>query len=83
MPRRVSGGQGREQVAPGLGVHLGLEAVGRFHRQSPLHRVQLQDAWAVRPRYMLLREGQAPSPHVQALMDAIQAYHAPQAAPRS
>jgi DNA-binding transcriptional LysR family regulator len=55
----------------------------RHRSQSPLHRVQLQDAWAVRPRYMLLREGQTPSPHVQALMDAIQAYHLPQHAPQA
>jgi DNA-binding transcriptional LysR family regulator len=71
-------------VAAGVGVAVVPESAALRHRsQSPLHRVQLQDAWAVRPRYMLLREGQTPSPHVQALMDAIQAYHLPQAAPQA
>ncbi|MDH0050618.1 LysR substrate-binding domain-containing protein [Comamonas terrigena] len=71
-------------VAAGVGVAVVPESAALRHRsQSPLHRVQLQDAWAVRPRYMLLREGQTPSPHVQALMDAIQAYHLPQHAPQA
>lgn len=66
-------------VAAGVGIAVVPESAALRQRSLlPLHLVQLQDAWAVRPRYMLLREGQTPSPHLQALMEAIEAYHAPQ-----
>lgn len=67
-------------VAAGVGIAVVPESAALRQRSLlPLHLVQLQDAWAVRPRYMLLRDGQTPSPHLQVLMEAIEAYHAPQA----
>ena len=63
-------------VAAGVGVAVVPESAALLQRnRAALHMVRLQDAWAVRPRYMLRREDQQPSPHLQALMDAVQTYH--------
>lgn len=63
-------------VAAGVGIAVVPESAAlRQCGQTALHIVRLQDAWAVRPRYMLLRDGQHPSSHLQALMEAVQAHY--------
>lgn len=66
-------------VAAGVGVAVVPEsAAQRQQGLRSLHRVRLRDGWAVRPRYMLQRAGHMPSPHEQALMTAIMAFHTPE-----
>lgn len=63
-------------VAAGVGVAVVPETVAQRYRGLPrVCRVPLTDAWAVRPRYMLVREEQQVSAQLQELMDAIAAYH--------
>ncbi|KAB2893316.1 MAG: LysR family transcriptional regulator [Burkholderiaceae bacterium] len=63
-------------VAAGVGIAVVPESAAQRNRTVPgLHQVRLRDAWAVRPRYMLVRDAQALPPHVQALMAAVQDYH--------
>ena len=64
-------------VAAGVGVAVVPESAAlRSTADGQLCRIALRDAWAVRPRYMLVREGVAPASHVQELMAAVQRHHA-------
>jgi DNA-binding transcriptional LysR family regulator len=64
-------------VAAGVGVAVVPESAAlRSTADGRLRRIALSDAWAVRPRYMLVREGVAPASHVQELMAAVQRHHA-------
>ena len=64
-------------VAAGVGVAVVPESAAlRSTADGQLCRIALSDAWAVRPRYMLVREGVAPASHVQELMAAVQRHHA-------
>lgn len=63
-------------VAAGVGIAVVPEsAAQRSASLEQLRQIQLTDSWAVRQRYMLLREGQSPASHVQELMQAVQRYH--------
>ena len=63
-------------VAAGVGIAVVPEsAAQRSASLEQLLQIQLTDSWAVRPRYMLLREGPPPASHVQELMQAVQRYH--------
>ena len=63
-----------------VGIAEVPESVALRWRGPPcLHRIALADAWAVRQRYMLTREEQQASVHLQELMAAIAAHHGPDA----
>ncbi|MEQ6434831.1 LysR substrate-binding domain-containing protein [Comamonas sp. w2-DMI] len=63
-------------VAAGVGIAVVPETVAlRFRGTPQVCRVPLTDAWAVRPRYMLVREEQQLSAHLQELIAAIEDYH--------
>ena len=65
-------------VTAGVGIAVVPESVAlRYRGAQGLRRIALADAWAVRQRYMLTRQGQQTSAHLQELMAAIEAYHAP------
>jgi len=64
-------------VAAGVGIAVVPESAAlRSSAQLHLQQIALTDSWAVRPRYMLVREGSAVASHVQDLMHAVQHYHA-------
>lgn len=64
-------------VAAGVGIAVVPESAAlRSSAQLHLKQIALSDSWAVRPRYMLVREGSAVASHVQDLMHAVQHYHA-------
>jgi DNA-binding transcriptional LysR family regulator len=63
-------------VAAGVGIAVVPEsAAQRSSSLAQLRQIALSDAWAVRPRYMLVREAVPLASHVQALMQAVQRYH--------
>lgn len=63
-------------VAAGVGVAVVPEsAARRSSTQGQLRQITLTDSWAVRPRYMLVREGSNVASHVQELMQAVLHYH--------
>lgn len=63
-------------VAAGVGVAVVPESgAQRYAAAAHVHLVRLQDAWAVRQRYMLVRALEGLPAHVQALMAAVQAHH--------
>lgn len=65
-------------VAAGVGIAVVPESgAQRYAASAHVHQIRLQDAWAVRPRYMLVRDATALPPHVRALMAAVQDYYAP------
>ena len=57
------------------GNDAGLRGLAEQAPSEPA--IALLDAWAVRPRYMLVRSLDGLPAHVQALMAAVQAHHAP------
>ena len=64
-------------VAAGVGIAVVPESAAlRSSTRQHLRQIALRDNWAVRPRYMLLREGSSVASHVQDLMHAVQQYHA-------
>lgn len=64
-------------VAAGVGIAVVPESAAlRSSAQLHLQQIALTDSWAVRPRYMLVREGSVVASHVQDLMHAVQHYHA-------
>lgn len=64
-------------VAAGVGIAVMPESGALRHAQGThVHQIRLTDAWAVRPRYMLVRTLQGLPAHVQALVAAVQAHHA-------
>ena len=63
-------------VAAGVGVAVVPEsAAQRSSSLARLLQIELIDSWAVRPRYMLVREGVTLGSHVQELMQAVEQYH--------
>lgn len=62
-------------VAAGVGIAVVPESAALRGSWAQLKQIQLTDSWAVRPRYMLVREGYAVASHVQELMQAVQRYH--------
>lgn len=63
-------------VAAGVGIAVVPEsAAQRSRTHQQLRQIALTDSWAVRPRYMLVREGSNVASHVQELMQAVQRYH--------
>lgn len=65
-------------VAAGVGIAVVPESgAQRYAAAAHVHQIRLLDAWAVRPRYMLVRTLDGLPAHVQALMAAVQAHHAP------
>ncbi len=64
-------------VAAGVGIAVVPESAA-LRSSTPQHfrQIALRDNWAVRPRYMLLREGSSVASHVQDLVHAVQQYHA-------
>ncbi|WP_198971066.1 LysR family transcriptional regulator [Xylophilus sp. ASV27] len=65
-------------VAAGVGIAVVPESgARRYAAGAQVHQIRLRDAWAVRPRYMLVRTLQGLPAHVQSLMAAVQAHYAP------
>lgn len=63
-------------VAAGVGVAVVPEsAARRSSTQGQLRQIMLADSWAIRPRYMLVREGSNVASHVQELMQSVMRYH--------
>jgi len=63
-------------VAAGVGLAVVPESgARRWAASADIHQIQLQDAWAVRPRYMLARTFHALPTPMEALVQAIQAHH--------
>lgn len=62
-------------VAAGVGIGVVPAISARRHLEElPIVQVELTDAWRVRERYALVREGEAPAPFAQALVDALVAH---------
>ncbi|MGU3628376.1 LysR family transcriptional regulator [Comamonas sp. C24C] len=63
-------------VAAGVGIAVVPETAAlRYRGTQRVCRVPLTDAWAVRPRYMLVRAEQPVSAQLQELIEAIAVYH--------
>jgi len=63
-------------VAAGVGVAVVPESgARRWADSAELHQIHLQDAWAIRPRYMLARTFHGLPDPMQALIKAVQTYH--------
>lgn len=62
-------------VAAGVGIGVVPAISARRHLgELPLVQVELTDAWRVRERYALVRDGEAPTAFAQALIDALVAH---------
>lgn len=62
-------------VAAGVGIGVVPAISARRHlAELPIVQVELRDAWRVRERYALVREGEALPAFAQALVDALVAY---------
>ena len=59
-------------IEAGVGIGVLPESAALRHRRTmAIKLVQLTDEWAVRERYLLMREGDEPSASAQALVEAI------------
>jgi DNA-binding transcriptional LysR family regulator len=64
-------------VAAGVGIGVVPEMSARRNLAGPqMVQVELTDAWRVRERYVLVREGEALPAYAQALIDALLAFYA-------
>lgn len=64
-------------IAAGVGIGVVPESSARRNVQAlGLVQVELSDAWRVRERYVLVREGEALPAHAQALVEALLAHYA-------
>jgi len=64
-------------VAAGVGIGVVPEMSARRNLAgSQMVQVELTDAWRVRERYVLVREGEALPAYAQALIDALLAFYA-------
>lgn len=65
-------------IGAGVGIGVVPESSARRNLQAmQLVQVELADDWRVRERYVLVREGETLPAYAQALVDALQAFHAP------
>ena len=70
-------------VAAGVGIGVVPEMSARRHLADlPLVQVELTDAWRVRERYVLVREGETLPAYAQALIDILVAFYGPGSAGR-
>jgi DNA-binding transcriptional LysR family regulator len=64
-------------VAAGVGIGIVPDMSARRHvAELPLVQVELTDAWRVRERYVLVREGEILPAYAQALIDTLVAFYA-------